>query len=107
MFFKKKEKSPLVHLPRKKTVQFESTKTNIAELDSMLRNNITETLLSTLPLANYYQNKHHWLDCELRYNDDYSIVYVRLVPCVNDKPKGSAEFHKIDYELLRRFGQNI
>ena len=111
MLFKKKEKSPPVYLPRKKTVQFESTKTDITELDNMLHDNLAETLLKTLPPANYYQNKRNWLDCELRYNDDYSIVYVRLVPCVNDKPKGSTEFYKLDYEmmrgLLRRFGQNI
>jgi len=111
MFFKKKEIKPPVPLPNKKTVQFEPVKMNVAELDIMLRDNLSDTLLKTLPPANYYQNKHRWLNCELRYNDDYSLVYVRLVPCVNDKPKGSTEFYQLDYELLRgllrRFGQSI
>ena len=112
MFFKKKSpKSPAHYLPNKKTVQFEFAKTNVADLDSMLKNDLSGTLLKTLPPANYYKNKRDWLDCEIRYNDDYSAIYVRLVPCVNDKPKGSTEFYQIDYELLRgllrRFGQNI
>ncbi|MCL2634204.1 MAG: hypothetical protein FWD34_06810 [Oscillospiraceae bacterium] len=111
MFFKKKETKPPIPLPNKKTVQFEPVKMNSAELDTMLRGNLSDTLLKTLVPANYYQNKLSWLDCELRYNDDYSVVYVRLIPCINDKQKGSTAFYQLDYELLRgllrRFGQNI
>jgi hypothetical protein len=110
-FFRKKDRLPPIPLPNKKTVQFESTKINAAELDAMLRDKLSETLLKTLPPANYYRDKRSWLDCEVHYSDDYSTVYVRLVPCVSDKPRGSTEFYELDYELLRgllrRFGQNI
>jgi hypothetical protein len=99
MFFKKKEKSPPIPLPNKKIVQFEPVTKKVAELDTMLQNNLSETLLKTLAPANYYKNKQGWLNCELRYNDDYSVVYVCLVPFVNDKPKGSTEFYPMDSEV--------
>jgi hypothetical protein len=122
MFFKKKDgtvsnpsekavKKEALSLPRRKTVQFEPGKMNIAELDEMLKADLKETLIRTLPPANYYKNKKNWLECELYFNDDYTIVYTRLVTHINDRPTDSTDFYRLDYELLRsllrRFGQQI
>ena len=120
MFFKKKVSVPesvqsakkeALSLPCRKTVQFEPEKMNITELDIMLKNDLTGTLLKALSPANYYRNKRSWLECALYFNNDYTIIYTRLTAFVNDRPAGGTGFYKLDYELLRgllrRFGQNI
>ena len=121
MFFKKKSKDvseteraikkAALALPRRKTVQFEPDKMNAAELDEMLRNDMSGTLLKAFPPANYYKNKKSWLECEIYFDDEYTTVYIRLVTYVNERPTGSTDFYKLEYELLRsllrRFGQQI
>jgi hypothetical protein len=67
MFFKKKSKDVpelnktmkkvALALPRRITVQFEPDKMNAVELDEMLKNDISGTLLKAFPPANYYKNK--------------------------------------------------
>ena len=117
-FFKKPKETPekllkkqVFSLARRKTVQFEPEKVNIAELDAMLQTDLQTTLTKTLPPANYYRDKKSWLDCELFFDDEYTTVFVRLVVYANDKPIGATDFYKLDYDLLkallRRFGQYI
>ena len=119
MFFKKKSsvsdtsdkaaKKEALALPRRKTVQFEPEKMNIAELDEMLKNDLQGTLIKTLPPANYYKNKTSWLECQLFFDDEYTVIYARLVAHVNERATGSTDFYRLYYELLRsllrRFGQ--
>jgi hypothetical protein len=121
MFFKRKSTAPdssdkaarkeALALPRRKTVQFEPEKMNISELDEMMKSDLHSTLLKAFPPANYYKNKRSWLECELYFNDDYTVIYTRLVTHVNERTTGSTDFYRLDYELLRsllrRFGQNI
>jgi len=120
MFFKKKVvpdmsdkavRKAALALPRRKTVQFEPDKMNAVELDEMLKNDLSDTLLKAFLPANYYKNKKSWLECEIYFDDEYTTVYIRLVTYVNERPTGSTDFYKLDYELLRsllrRFGQNI
>jgi hypothetical protein len=121
MFFKKKTgnadtsdksaKKAALALPRRKTVQFEPEKMNIAELDAMLKSDLHGTLIKTLPPANYYKNKSNWLECQLFFDDEYTEIYARLVTHINERVTDSTDFYKLDYELLRsllrRFGQQI
>ncbi len=104
---KSEEEKRAERLDKTKKVQFVDMPLEDAE--ELLTQDIN-AVLSFEPV-NYYAVKNSFLLCVIRYSEDYGEIYMKLERRVNDLPRGSTKFYKIDKELfiriLRKFGQNI